>query len=169
MSVLIKARQSSIADKETGKKLFYPHTVRRGQISTDDLAEFIAAKSSLTTGDIRNVIENLGEAVEHFFRMGFSVKLEKLGSFSLGVKSAGNGVETAEEVSSKQINNAHVNFREEQKRSGNTTRNVLSGELSYEMYTGPDAADEDPVDGTGDAGGDPGGDTGGGDDGDLLN
>lgn len=164
MSVLIKARQSSIVDKESGKKLFYPHTVRRGQISTDDLARLIAEKSSLTTGDIRNVIENLGEAVEHYFRMGYSVKLEKLGSFSLGVRSAGKGVEKAEDVSAKQINSAHVNFREEQKRSGNTTRNVLSGELSYKLYTGVDPLEEEPdPDPNPDDGGNGGGE-GGGDD-----
>lgn len=168
MSVLIRPRQSAIADKATGKKLYYPNATSRGLVATDELARYIADKSSLTSGDIRNVIENLGEAVNHFFRLGFSVKLEKLGIMHVTVNASGNGVETAEEVSPAQVNAAHVAFREEKHRSGKTTRTTLSDEIVYEMDRRSEADSVD--DGTGDVGtGDTGGDTGGGDDdGDLL-
>ncbi len=170
MSVLIKARQSNIADKETGKKLFYPTTKNRGQVSTDDLAQLIAKQSSLTPGDIRNVIENLGDAAQHYFQLGYSVKLEKLGTMHVTVNASGNGVETAEEVNVNQINNAHIVFREEKRRSGKTTRSALSDAITYEMYRGEESESTDDTGSTGDSGtgdtgdtGDTGGDTGGGD------
>ena len=167
MSVLIKARKSPFPDKETGKNLYYPAVKSRGMVSTDDLARAIAEKSSLTSGDIRNVIENLGEAVNHFFRLGFSVKLEKLGIMHVTVNASGNGVETAEEVSPAQVNGSHVAFREEKHRSGKTTRTTLSDEIVYEMDRRKDA-EEDGDASTGDTGdGDTGsGDTGDGDTGD---
>ncbi len=171
MSVLIKAHQSSLADKKTGQKLFYPMATSRGLVGTDELARFIADKSSLTSGDIRNVLENLGEAVNHFFGLGFSVKLEKLGTMRVTVNAQGNGVVTAEEVSSDQVNSAHVVFREEKHRSGKMTRTALSSTIEYEMVRGVVTDDEDTGDDPGKTGGDAGGDTTGGDtggDGDLL-
>lgn len=168
MPVLIKARQSSLADKETGKKLFYPMAMSRGLVATDELARFIADKSSLTSGDIRNVLENLGEAVNHFFGLGFSVKLEKLGTMRVTVNAKGNGVETAEEVSADLVNSAHVVFLEEKHRSGKVTRTTLSNTIEYEMVRGV-ATDAEATtdDGAGDSGDSGTGD--GGDDGDLLN
>lgn len=167
MPVLIKAHQSSLADKKTGKKLFYPMATSRGLVGTDELARFIADKSSLTSGDIRNVLENLGEAVNHFFGLGFSVKIEKLGTMRVTVNAQGNGVETAEEVSSDQVNSAHVVFREEKHRSGKVTRTTLSSTIEYEMVRGVVTDDEDTGDDpTGDGGDTTGGDTTGGDTGD---
>lgn len=163
MSVLIKARKSPFPDKETGKTLYYPAVKSRGMVSTDDLARAIAEKSSLTPGDIRNVLENLGETVNQFFRLGFSVKLDKLGILHLTVNAQGNGVESPEDVGPAQVNAAHVIFREEKHRSGKTTRTTLSDEIIYEMDHSADADPADATADTGDAGDTGSGDTGSGD------
>lgn len=176
MSVLIKARRSSLANKE-GKKLYYPSVVTRGVLTTKELGDKIASKSALTRGDVRSVLDNMTEEINAALRDGKSVRLDGLGSLFLTVHARGNGVETKEEVSANQIASTVVNFREESTRSAGTTRAVLSDAIHFEMSDGlaeslaKDGVTDgsgDPVDG-GDAGGDTGGDTGGGDDGDLLN
>ena len=58
MAVLFKAFQSSIANKQ-GKKLYYPRAVRVSTVSTNQIAKEMSAYSSLTPGDVKNVIDNL--------------------------------------------------------------------------------------------------------------
>ena len=58
MPVLFQAKQSQIKDKN-GKKLYYPRVVRTGTVTTDQISKEIAAYSSLTTGDVKNTIDNL--------------------------------------------------------------------------------------------------------------
>lgn len=48
MPVLYKPFQSNLEDKKSGKKLFYPHVVRTGNINSAQLSKEIAAYSSLS-------------------------------------------------------------------------------------------------------------------------
>ena len=54
MPVLYKPFQSNLEDKKSGKKLFYPHVVRTGNINSAQLSKEIAAYSSLSPGDVKN-------------------------------------------------------------------------------------------------------------------
>ena len=58
MPVLYSVRQSTIANKE-GKKLYHPQVKTTGVVSLDLLAEEVAELSSLSTGDVKNSIDNL--------------------------------------------------------------------------------------------------------------
>lgn len=58
MPVIYKSFQSVLANKE-GKKLFYPRVVLTGNVDTEQVAKEIAELSSLSTGDSKNVIDNL--------------------------------------------------------------------------------------------------------------
>lgn len=179
MTVLIKARRSSIANKE-GKKLYYPSVVTMGTLTTKELGDKIAAKSALTRGDVRSVLDNMTEEINAALRDGKSVRLEGLGSLFLTVHSDGNGVETKEEVNASQIVRTHVNFREETTRSAGTTRAALSDAIHFQMADSlAESLDKDGVtdgsedagtggDAGGETGGDAGGDTGGDTGGDLL-
>jgi len=96
---------------EEGEKLWYPHLVKIGGIvHTQDLAEEIAKMSSLTEGDVHNVVRNLLSCVSKHLKNSRSVQLDGLGTFTLKSQSAGNGVKTPEEVSPKQINYLKVHF-----------------------------------------------------------
>jgi hypothetical protein len=59
MPVLYKPFQSNLEDKKSGKKLFYPHVVRTGNINSAQLSKEIAAYSSLSPGDVKNTLDNL--------------------------------------------------------------------------------------------------------------
>ena len=48
MPVLYKPFQSTLEDKKSGKKLFYPRVVRSGNVDSAQLSKEIAAYSSLS-------------------------------------------------------------------------------------------------------------------------
>ena len=50
MPVLYKPFQSTLEDKKSGKKLFYPRVVRSGNVDSAQLSKEIAAYSSLSPG-----------------------------------------------------------------------------------------------------------------------
>ena len=59
MPVLYKPFQSTLEDKKSGKKLFYPRVVRSGNVDSAQLSKEIAAYSSLSPGDVKNTLDNL--------------------------------------------------------------------------------------------------------------
>lgn len=101
MPVLYESFQSALEDKN-GKKLFYPRVLRAGNVSTSQIAKEIAAYSSLSPGDVKNTLDNLVTVVSQHLQSSESVTIDGFGTFRLVMKSGGNGVETADEVSAAQ-------------------------------------------------------------------
>jgi predicted histone-like DNA-binding protein len=66
------------------------------------LAKEVAEYSSLTSGDVKNTIDNLITVMTKHLQASESVTLDGLGSFRMVMRSGGNGVETEEEVSAAQ-------------------------------------------------------------------
>lgn len=101
MAVLFGSFQSVLKTKD-GKKLFYPRVIRTGNVSTSQIAGEIAAYSSLSSGDVKNTIDNLVTVMTQHLQSSESVTLDGLGTFRMVMKSGGKGVEAAGEVSSAQ-------------------------------------------------------------------
>ena len=101
MTVLYKPYQSILKNK-AGKKLFHPRVVQTGNVSTEQIAKEIAAYSSLSSGDVKNTIDNLVTVMSQHLQASESVTLDGLGSFHITMKSSGKGVEKEEDVSSSQ-------------------------------------------------------------------
>lgn len=101
MTVLYESFQSVLKTKEQ-KRLFHPRVVLVGNVTTDQVAREIAAYSSLSSGDVKNVIDNLVTVMTQHLQASQSVTLDGLGSFRLTMRSSGRGVETADEVSASQ-------------------------------------------------------------------
>ena len=116
MAIMYKARQAKIANKE-GKKLWHPAVVLSGTCNLAQLARECAEMSSLSTGDVKNTVDNLIITVNRHLLAGESVSLDGLGSFTPTLRSMGKGSETEAGVTA---NNARmkINFRE------STTRNI---------------------------------------------
>ncbi|MBQ8502116.1 MAG: HU family DNA-binding protein [Bacteroides sp.] len=126
MPVIYKPQQSSLANKE-GVKLFYPRVLLTGNVSTDQIAKEIAELSSLTSGDVKNVIDNLVTVMTRHLQASQSVTLDGFGSFRYTIKNGGHGAATADEVSTA---NASIRVRflpVGQKQSGVVTRGMTSG------------------------------------------
>lgn len=67
----------------------YATSVNAGKIDTRMIAKTLAQKSSLTTGDVMNVLENLMEEIPRWLSQGYSVSLWELGTFRLSLSSQG--------------------------------------------------------------------------------
>ena len=82
MPLFYRARQSQLKTKE-GKKQWHLTLVKVGKmVTSQQLAEVIAEKSSLTPGDVHNVIRNLMTAMRKELLNSRSVRLEGLGLFT---------------------------------------------------------------------------------------
>ena len=90
MPVLYKPFQSTLEDKKSGKKLFYPRVVRSGNVDSAQLSKEIAAYSSLSPGDVKNTLDNLVTVMGQHLQSSESVSVDGLGTRSMvtGAKCA---------------------------------------------------------------------------------
>ena len=74
---------------------FYANPVNVGHKSLDDIARDIAGRSSLTRGDVSNVLYNFIDCLPHYLRDGFSIQLGNFGSMRVTLSSKGTETEKA--------------------------------------------------------------------------
>lgn len=129
MPLFYKAVQSPIANK-AGAKLWHLNLVKAGgTVATQQLAEVIAEKSSLTAGDVQNVVRNLMSVMREYLLNSRSVRLDDLGTFTMKACTRGKGVESADKVSPNQITALKCRFTPEYTRPAaiGTTRALTQG------------------------------------------
>ena len=129
MPLFYKAVQSPIANK-AGAKLWHLNLVKAGgTVATQQLAEVIAEKSSLTAGDVQNVVRNLMSVMREYLLNSRSVRLDGLGTFTMKACTRGKGVESADKVSPNQITALKCRFPPEYTRPAaiGTTRALTQG------------------------------------------
>ena len=80
---------------KTGPGKFYASPVNVGKKNLRDIAHDIAGRSSLTRGDIENVLSNFMDCLPHYLRDGFSVQLGEFGTMRLTLSSEGAETEKA--------------------------------------------------------------------------
>ena len=68
---------------------YYASPVNAGKKTLRDIAKDIAGRSSLTRGDIENVLTNFMECLPSYLRDGFSVQLGEFGTMRLTLSSTG--------------------------------------------------------------------------------
>ena len=89
-------------------------------VGTEELADFIQRQASVKKSDIKAVLQELGEALKHFFEMGQKIRLDGIGIFKVGFSSI--GVNKLEDCSAATITTRRVLFQPE------TTRVVVGQE-----------------------------------------
>ncbi|MDR2859629.1 MAG: HU family DNA-binding protein [Mediterranea sp.] len=142
MPLYYKAVQSTIKSKD-GKKKWHPRIVKsKKTVDSQKLGEMIAEKSSLTPGDVHNVIRNLMSVMKEQLMNSRSVQLEGLGSFTVIAHSNMNGVDTAKEVNPHQITNLRIQFTPTATRTpmDGTTRAIFTG-AEFERWDGTSEID----------------------------
>ena len=159
MSLNFKAQRSSLATKD-GKNLWYPALVKDGGLITSTkIARRIAEKSSLTPGDVYNVIDSLVGELNDKLMNGHSVQLDGFGTFTAIIKANGNGVETPQEVNVSQINSMWIKFTPTGKKTPmqGMTRAMFEG-VEFQRWKGdpynPQYKGPQDDSGSGDGGGD---------------
>lgn len=133
MALIYKSFQSTLPNKD-GEYLYYPRLVKIGNpVTTLEVARKIAWATSLTVGDVLNVLYSLTSVVGTDLMNSRSVKLDGLGTFTMVSKASGTGVKTEKEVSSSQITGLRCQFTPEYKRSAgnNGITRALTENVEY--------------------------------------
>lgn len=116
-------------------KKWYPRSIVVGNpATTDDVADRLAEISTVSRGDTYNVLKDLASALKSFMKEGRSVKLDGVGTFYYTADASGQGVDTPEEVSAKQINGVRVRFLPETSRTASGkvgTRALVDDDIQW--------------------------------------
>ncbi len=88
---------------------YYALAMSKGVTDIDRLSAQISDGSTVRQADVYAVIISLVNAIQGELREGRTVRLGKLGSFSLTLSS--NGIETEEEVGASLIKNVKIRYR----------------------------------------------------------
>lgn len=144
--------------KSNGK--WYPVATTIGKpVTTKEVARRLSALSSLSTGDVLSVLDLLGGVLGEFMNEGRTVKLEGVGTFYFTANATKQGVDSADEVSAKQITGVRVRFIPETGRSVNNqvvTRSLVPGNIFWEEWGGSTSSSGGNNDDEGPASGDDG-------------
>lgn len=101
-----------------GQKKWFPRACVVGKtVNTQRLANEIRKYCTASPADVHAVIRALPEVMKFFMDNGHSIHLDGLGSFRYKFSCAGNGVDTAEEVTPEQIVSVRVQFTPECQRT----------------------------------------------------
>ena len=87
---------------------WYASPVNAGKVSQKDISNDIVALSSLSRGDVSNVIDSLLDTLPKYLLMGKSVSLGDLGTFRLSFSS--KGADTPESFNTSLISGAKIIF-----------------------------------------------------------
>lgn len=96
-------------DRESGEIKYYPKAQASGSVGINELAEEISYATTLTDGDVLNVIRALVKRINLHIAAGQIVKLENLGSFQAQLRSTGTATEDT--FSSAMIKKVTLQFR----------------------------------------------------------
>lgn len=88
---------------------YYAKAQASGSVDINELAEEISYSTTLTDGDVLNVIRALVKQINKHISKGEIVKLENLGSFQAQISS--DGAEAEEEFSTANIRKVSLQFR----------------------------------------------------------
>ncbi|TXD48933.1 HU family DNA-binding protein [Polaribacter sp. IC073] len=88
---------------------FYAQAIATGTTDLERLAYLVSNQSTVREADCYAVLLSLLHNVADELAQGKIVKLDKLGSFQIGINS--EGMATREELSVSAIKKAHINFR----------------------------------------------------------
>lgn len=89
-------------------KKFYATQVSSGRKNLKNICRDIEDKSSLSRGDISNVLDNLVDQIPKYLLDGQSVSLGDLGTFRLSISS--EGVEKTKDYNVSMIRNVKIIF-----------------------------------------------------------
>lgn len=158
------AYMRSNPNEKDSPKLYYAKAQASGEVTIDSLAEDIAYATSLTDGDVLNVIRAMIRQTNKHLAEGKIVRWETFGSFQLQLQSKGS--ETIQGFTSSNITGASIQFR-----PGNPIKAATrtgSGGLTFHRVAGlkqaalPDDGTDNNGGGSGNEGSGSGNESGGG-------
>ena len=136
-------------DKENPKTVFSVSPVNYGTLTTDDVANQIAAESSATPGDVKNVLDRYAYYVKENLKKGYQIQLMGFGNLSIRFITTGTA-KTEKEATAKLIQRLVPCFTPSFKVvNGKRIYDLMPDRITLVRYTGSiPAEDENPTDTT---------------------
>ena len=113
--------------------------------TTDDVADELSARSTVSRADTYAVLVELGDVMGRLMASGRSVKLDGVGTFYLTCQTKGKGTDTPEELTPDMITDVKVRFIPEYSRGQRgqiTSRTMLYKWLEWIEVGDAEAAEE---------------------------
>ena len=136
-------------DKENPKIVFSVSPVNYGTLTTDDVANQIAAESSATPGDVKNVLDRYAYYVKENLKKGYQIQLLGFGNLSIRFITTGTA-KTEKDATAKLIQSLVPSFSPSFKVvNGKRIYDLMPDRITLVRYTGSiPAEDEMPSDTT---------------------
>ena len=136
-------------DKENPKTVFSVQPVSYGVLTSEDVAAQIAAESSATPGDVKNVLDRYAYYVKENLKKGYSIQLLGMGNLDIRFITSGT-VKTEEEATARLIQSLVPTFRPSFKFvNGRRIYDLLTDKITLVKYTGSQASDSTTPDDNG--------------------
>ena len=102
-------KRTVMFDKQNPKTVYSVSPVNYGTLSTDDVANQIAAESSATPGDVKNVLDRYAYYVKENLKKGYQIQLLGFGYLSIRFITTGTA-KTEKEATAKLIQSLVPSF-----------------------------------------------------------
>lgn len=122
-TTLYVVRRKVDLTKGEKKVRYYGVPKTTGQVSTEELAEAISVRCSLTRADVLAAVSALSDVMQGHLRDGKTVRLDRIGLFSVSASSV--GVESPEECTPAKMKAGRICFK-----AAKEMRLIL-GEIEY--------------------------------------
>ena len=134
-------KRTVMFDKENPKTVYSVSPVNYGTLSTDDVANQIAAESSATPGDVKNVLDRYAYYVKENLKKGYQIQLLGFGYLSLRFITSGTA-KTEKEANAKLIQSLVPNFLPSFKIiNGKRIYDLMPDKITLVKYNGSIPAD----------------------------
>ena len=140
-------KRTVMFDKENPKTVYSVSPVNYGTLSTDDVANQIAAESSATPGDVKNVLDRYAHYVKENLKKGYQIQLLGFGYLSIRFITTGTA-KTEKEATAKLIQSLVPSFIPSFKVvNGKRIYDLMPDKITLVKYNGSIPADSTIEDG----------------------
>ena len=141
------SKRTVMFDKKNPKIVYSVSPVNYGTLSTEDVANQIAAESSATPGDVKNVLDRYAHYVKENLKKGYQIQLLGFGYLSIRFITTGTA-KTEKEATAKLIQSLVPSFIPSFKVvNGKRIYDLMPDKITLVKYNGSIPADSTIEDG----------------------
>ena len=141
------SKRTVMFDKQNPKTVYSVSPVNYGTLSTEDVANQIAAESSATPGDVKNVLDRYAHYVKENLKKGYQIQLLGFGYLSIRFITTGTA-KTEKEATAKLIQSLVPSFSPSFKViNGKRIYDLMPDKITLVKYNGSIPADSTIEDG----------------------
>ena len=129
-------KRTVMFDKKNPKTVYSVSPVNYGTLTTDDVANQIAAESSATPGDVKNVLDRFAYYVKENIKKGYQIQLLGFGYLSIRFITTGTA-KTEKDATAKLIQSLVPSFSPSFKViNGKRIYDLMPDKITLVRYTG---------------------------------